>query len=369
MAGRGYRIDGELVVLVIGASSGIGRAAAIGFAERGASVVLAARSLDSLTDAEHECLQASKGSSVTMVVPTDVGDAAAVDALFEAAVARFGRVDAVVNTAATIAYGRFEDVPAEVFDKVIATNLTGTANVARASLRRFAEQGGGTLVLTGSLLGKIATPYMSNYVTSKWAVHGLTRVLQTEARELPGVSISLVWPGGVDTPVYYQAGNFTGWEGRPPPPVDSPEKVARAILRAVEHPSREIGVGPANPFIVFGFRFLPGVFDAVVAPLMRVGGLSRTPVEPHPGNVFEPRREGDAIHGKWGRHWLRGLSAAAVGTAGAAAGGLAALSRRLPDPAAGASDLGGARDDTLDETQEDSVDDSAVDPAAADREV
>lgn len=327
---QGPRIDGDLVVLVIGASSGIGRASALAFAERGAKLVLAARSLDSLTDTEHECLLESDGASQTLVVPTDVGDAGAVDALFEAAVARFGRVDAVVNAAATVAYGRFEDVPAEVFDQVMSTNVIGTANVARAALRQFAAQGGGSLVLVGSLLGKIATPFMSSYVTSKWAIHGLTRVLQTEARETPGVHVSLVSPGGVDTPVYHQAANYVGREGRPPPPVDPPEKVARAILRAVENPSRETSVGIANPFIVFGFRTLPALYDALVVPLMKIGGLSRTPVEPHEGNVFAPRGESDALHGKWGRHWLRGVSAAAVSTAGAAAGALAARSRRIP---------------------------------------
>lgn len=180
-------------------------------------------------------------------------------------------------------------------------------------------------MLVGSLLGKVATPYMSSYVTSKWALHGLARVLQTEAREMSGVFVSLVSPGGVDTPAYYQAANYVGREGRPPPPVDSPEKVARAVVRAVEHPSRETSVGVANPLVLFGFRVLPGVYDALVVPLMKVGGLSRTAVEPHEGNVFEPCGERDAPHGKWSRHWLRGAPATAL--AAGAVGSLAARAR------------------------------------------
>lgn len=304
------------VVVVLGASSGIGRAVARACARHGDHVVLAARAEQSLLAAEAECRADGGG---TLVVPTDVTDPEAVRALLAAAVERFGRVDAVVVSVAVVAYGRFEDVPAAAFDQVIATTLTGTANVARAALQLFAEQGGGRLVLTGSLLGKIATPYMSSYVTAKWAVHGLARVLQVEARETPGVEVSLVSPGGVDTPVYSQAASYSGHGGRPPPPVDPPEKVARAVLRVLDRPRREVSVGIANPVVLLGFRALPAVYDALVAPLMRVGGLDRREIAPHDGNVFAPQPAGDATHGRWGRHWLRPAGAATVGALGAAA--------------------------------------------------
>jgi NAD(P)-dependent dehydrogenase (short-subunit alcohol dehydrogenase family) len=303
------------VVLVTGASSGIGRVTARALARRGDHVVLAARAAESLLAAERECA-AEDGS--TLVVPTDITDAAAVDALFDAAVARFGRVDAVVHSVAVVAYGRFEDVPGPVFDQVVGSLVTGTANVARVALGRFRAQGDGRLVVVGSLLGKVATPLMSSYVAGKWAVHGLVRTLQVEARETPGVEVSLVTPGSVDTPVYRQAASYLGRTGRPPPPVDPPEKVARAVLSALDRPRREISVGVANPFIVLGFRAAPAVFDALVLPLMRVGGLSRQPSPATDGNVLAPRPDGDAAHGRWGRHWLRGATAAAIG-AGAGA--------------------------------------------------
>ena len=173
-------------------------------------------------------------------------------------------------------------------------------------------------MLVGSLLGKIATPYMSSYVAGKWGVHGLVRTLQIEARRSPGVHVSLVSPGGVNTPVYAQSGSFTGRVGRPPPPVDPPEKVARAVVRAIQRPRREASVGLANPLIVFGFRTLPGVFDVLVTPLMDWGGQSRQRIGPNPGNVLEPQPAGEAVHGQWGRRWLRLVPAALAAGSGAA---------------------------------------------------
>jgi NAD(P)-dependent dehydrogenase (short-subunit alcohol dehydrogenase family) len=315
------------VVIVLGASSGIGRATAHALAARGDSLVLAARSPEGLAAVERECLAEATqaghapraGEARVLTVPTDVSHRDAVERLFTAAYALYGRVDAVVHSPAVVAYGRFEEVPADVYDHVIAVNLLGTANVARESLQRFRSAGGGHLVVVGSLLGKIATPWMSSYVTSKWGVHGLVRTLQAEVRHVPGVEVSLVSPGGVDTPIYAQAASYARREGRPPAPVDSPEKLAKAIVRVVDRPRRERSVGLANPLYTAAFRLAPGVFDTIVAPLMSSVGLSRTPSpEPHTGNVFAPSPLGESVHGKWGRHWLRGV--VVVGTvAGAVA--------------------------------------------------
>lgn len=284
-------------VLVTGASSGVGRATALQLAEEGVNVVLLARSPQVLQTVREECEQ--RGGRAVIAV-ADVRDAAALDAAFAMARQAFGRVDGVVHSAAVLAYGRFEDVPAEVFDVAVETTLTGTANVARCSLREFRAGDGGSLVVVGSLLGKISTPFMSSYVAPKWGVHGLVRTLQIEARSTPGIDISLVSPGGVNTPVYYQAGTYLGRNGRPPPPVDPPEKVARAVVRALRRPRREISVGLANRLTVAGFRLTPPAFDLLVTPLMRAGGLSRGPVENSPGNVLAPLPAGEAVHGRWG---------------------------------------------------------------------
>lgn len=285
-------------VLVTGASSGIGRATALQLAASGVDVALLSRSEEVLEEVRAQCEELGARAVVTVA---DVTDRDALEAAFERARTELGSLDGVVHSAAALTYGRFEDVPPEVFDGALASTLGGTANVARLALEAFRAQGRGSLVVVGSLLGKISTPYMSSYVTAKWGVHGLVRTLQIEARATPGIDVSLVWPGGVDTPVYLQAGTYLQRHGRPPPPVDPPEKVAAAAVRALWSPKREVMVGPLNGVVVAGFRLLPAVFDVLVTPLMRLSGLGREEVANSPGNVLSPTPEGEAVHGRWSR--------------------------------------------------------------------
>lgn len=189
-----------------------------------------------------------------------------------------------------------------VFERILTTNVTGTANVARAALHTVDESHDAALVVVGSVLSKIAAPYLSPDGTSKWAIQGLVRTLRVEARVRPRVGISLVSPGGVDTPIYDQAGSCTGHPGHPPP-VDPPEKVAGAIVAALERPGRDINVGFANPVMVAGFRLLPGVFDVLVGPLMRLAGQGKASIDAHTGNVVESTPEKEAVHGRWPHIW------------------------------------------------------------------
>ncbi|WFE64936.1 SDR family NAD(P)-dependent oxidoreductase [Micromonospora sp. WMMD714] len=285
------------VVVVTGATSGIGRAAAREFAGRGDRLVLAARSPESLAEVRGECHHA--GADQVHTAPTDVTDPAALDALVDTAVRECGRIDVWVHTAAVMAYGRFEEVPADVFDRVVRTDLLGAAGVLRVALRRFRAAGGGTLILTGSVLGHVTAPYMSGYVTSKWGLQGLVRTVQQEARDLPGVHVCLVTPGSVDTPVYQRAANYLGRAGRPPLPVTTPQRVARAIVHCADRPRREVSVGRVNLLMRGGFTVLPGVYDALVGPLMRRGGLTGRAVAPHEGVVFAPDPAGAAVRGGW----------------------------------------------------------------------
>ncbi|WP_405093461.1 SDR family NAD(P)-dependent oxidoreductase [Micromonospora sp. NBC_01392] len=310
-------------VVVTGATSGIGRAAAREFAGRGDRLVLAARAPETLEQVRRECADA--GAADVRVVPTDVTEPGALDALTATAVAGFGRIDVWVHTAAVMAYGRFEEIPAEVFEQVVRTDLLGSAGVARVALRHFKEAGAGTLILTGSVLGHITAPYMSGYVTSKWGLHGLARALQQESRDLPGVNVCLVTPGSVDTPVYQQAANYVGRIGRPPLPITTPERVARAIAHCADKPRREISVGRVNLVMRVGFTALPAVYDVLVGPLMRLGGLTGRPVPPTEGVVFTPNPAGEAVRGGW----LPDLSRVVRTVGGATAMVGSAVRRRL----------------------------------------
>ncbi|MGZ6825621.1 MAG: SDR family NAD(P)-dependent oxidoreductase [Mycobacteriales bacterium] len=287
------------VVLVVGASSGIGRAAAQQLAERGDVLVLAARAPGPLEQAAAECRAA--GAASVLAVPTDVGDAAAVDALVAAVVAEHGRLDAVVHSAGVVAYGRFEQVPGEVFDAVMRTNVSGAANVVRAALPLLRDRGQGTVVLVGSVLGDVAVPAMTPYVVSKYALRGLARQLAIENRDRPGVRVCIVSPGGVDTPIYQQAANYLGHPGRPPAPVDSAARVASKVVGALDRPRDRISVGRANPLMRLGFSLTPWLYDAMVGPLFRVLALRREEVGLTDGNVFAPQGDLEAVDGGHGQ--------------------------------------------------------------------
>jgi NAD(P)-dependent dehydrogenase (short-subunit alcohol dehydrogenase family) len=284
-------------VLITGASSGIGRATTMELAGRGARLVLVARGRESLEEAAAEALAA--GARAALVRPADVTDEDAIRAAVDDAVAEFGGLDVVVHAAQVMAYGRIEDVPREVYERVVDVALNGTANVARVVLPLFRTQGAGHLVVVNSLLGNIAAPMMGSYVAAKWGQFGLIRVLQQETRDEPGISISAVQPGGVDTPIYVQGATWVGSTGRPPPPVYSPQRVARAVLSTLDKPRRVVQAGLFNPLITAGFRLAPGLFDVLIGPLLQRMAIADDEQPPTEGNVFESKPEGNATEGHW----------------------------------------------------------------------
>ena len=285
-------------VLITGASSGIGRATARLFAQRGASLVLLARGREALEETAAEVR--TEGAADVVVCPADVLDEDALRTAVDGAVTRYGSLDVVVHSAQVVAYGKIEEVPKEVFERVVDTALHGTANLARVVLPVFRRQGEGHLVIVSSLLASVATPLMGSYITAKWGQLGLIRVLQQETRDAPGVHVSAVAPGGVNTPIYSQAGSYIGLKGRPPIPIYSPERVARSVVARLDRPRRLIQSGFANPVVILGFRLFPAVYDALVGPLLRVFALADDhETAPTPGNVFESRPAGNAEKGRW----------------------------------------------------------------------
>jgi NAD(P)-dependent dehydrogenase (short-subunit alcohol dehydrogenase family) len=287
------------VVLVTGASSGIGEAVVRQAALRGDHVVLVARGREALERVAADADRLGAGS--TLVAPADVADDEAVAAAVAAAVARHGRLDVVVSCAGVVAYGQIVDVPVEVFDGVVRTNVLGPVNLARHVLPVLREQRAGSMVLVGSLIGHIAVPDMAAYVVSKWGLRGLVRQLRVDNRDRPGVIFGYVAPGGVDTPIYRQAATYGDAVGRPPFPVASPERVASRVLAVADHAWRGGQVGVANHVIRFGFRAVPWAYDRLVGPLFAVAAQDQVaPVLHGPGNVLGSRQEDNALRGRQG---------------------------------------------------------------------
>jgi NAD(P)-dependent dehydrogenase (short-subunit alcohol dehydrogenase family)/cytochrome P450 len=287
------------VVLVVGASSGIGLAAALQFAARGDRLILVSRSPEALELAAAACRDA--GASEVDPVAADVTDRDGIEAAVRGAVAAHGRIDVVVLTAAVMAYGTVDTVAAEIFEKVVATAVFGTANAVRAVLPQFRRAGGGTLIVVNSLLGSVTVPRMGAYAVAKWGQRALVRTLAQEVRGERGIKVCMVSPGSINTPIYYQAANSVGRQVRPPLPVLSPERAGAVIAKLADRPRSHVSVpvGPGNPAIISGFRLLPYVYDRIVAPLFQFLAVTRRSADRTSGNVLAPRPEGERLHGHW----------------------------------------------------------------------
>src|SRR5437773_4760580 len=230
----------NLSVVITGASSGIGRATAYAFAEKGALLTLAGRNECRLSEVARDCQRL--GAKV-LTVPTDVTSEVAVQQLVQAAVENFRHLDVWVNNAAVTLFGRLEETPMEDFRRVIETNLLGYVHGARATLPYFRKQGGGVLINVASIAAKVGQPYTSAYVTSKHAVRALGMCLRQENANDKDIHICTVMPASIDTPIFQHAANYTGRAIRPIPPVYKAELVARTIVRLTVHPRREVVVG------------------------------------------------------------------------------------------------------------------------------
>jgi NAD(P)-dependent dehydrogenase (short-subunit alcohol dehydrogenase family) len=264
----------EQIVVITGASTGIGRATALAFAARGAQLVCAARSVQAL-DTLVEQIRQRGGTAVA--VPTDVVDAVAVRSLAEFAERRFGRIDTWVNGAAVGIWGRVEDITDGEFDRVMRVNFLGHVHGVHAALPALRRAGGGQIIGISSVEGVRAVPLHGPYTASKFALRGFYDCLRMElAQEGVPIGVTTILPASIDTPFFEHARSKLGAMVKPPPPVYAPEVVAASIVYAAAHPRREIAVGGAAVAFLLGQRLSPALTDAVLS-IRRLGiGMQRT---------------------------------------------------------------------------------------------
>lgn len=292
------------VVVIAGASSGIGRATALMLAKKGAKLVLAARREEPLESLAEEC-----GAHACRVVPTDVTDAAAVQALADEALRSFGHFDAWLNVAGVYCVGQLEETPDDAFRRLMDINFFGTVNGARAAIAHFRRQGHGTLINVGSVFSRVTTPYVSAYVASKFAVRGFTSSLR---EELVGTDIHActVLPAAIDTPLWQHSANYSGWQLKPPEPLYTPERVARTMVHLLERPRGEAIVGPAGGVYSAFYTLAPRLFERFMKPFAEVSEFKDEVAAHSPGNLFRPMAEGTAVRGGFHsgfKQWARRL--------------------------------------------------------------
>lgn len=277
----------EQVIVITGASSGIGLVTARKAAAAGAKVLLVARSEAALADAAAG-IRAAGGEADHFVA--DVGDAAQVQATAAKAVARFGRIDSWVNDAGSAIYGKVLDTPLAEQAQLFRTNYFGVVHGCEAAVPHL--RGGGALVTVGSLASDMPAPPMGVYSATKHAVKAYVAVLRMElAADGVPISVTLVKPAGIDTPIGQHASNHgepgggAAGEAQIPPPAYDPDLVADAILDACVHPRREVTVGGVGRAQVLFSQHFPALYEWL-APLGAKGAYSPSKAQPGPSNLF-----------------------------------------------------------------------------------
>ncbi|MBX9679895.1 MAG: SDR family NAD(P)-dependent oxidoreductase [Gemmataceae bacterium] len=233
----------QQVMVITGASSGIGLATARMAAKQGARLVLASRNANALADIVRQI--ESEGGNATYV-EADVGNRNDIEQIAHIANQHFGGFDTWVNNAGSSIWGRVEDSSDEDNRQLFETNFWGVVYGSATAARHLRKRGGGAIINLGSVASDMAFPYMGFYSATKHAVKAFTDALRIDLEmEKAAISVTLIKPTGIDTPFAQHAKNYTGKEARLPDPVYHPDEVANAICHAAVHPQRDIYIGGA----------------------------------------------------------------------------------------------------------------------------
>jgi NADP-dependent 3-hydroxy acid dehydrogenase YdfG len=329
---RGKR---ERVVVVTGASAGVGRAIARAFGQQGAKVGLVARTREALEDAAREI---ERAGGEALVLPLDVADAAAVEKAADEVVARWGRIDVWVNDAMVSVFAPVKEMKADEYRRVTEVDYLGYVHGTMAALKHMLPRDAGHVIQIGSALVYRSIPLQSAYCASKAAIRGFTDSLRCELHhDRSRVKLSMVQLPAVNTPQFDVVRSRLPNHPQPVPPIFQPEVIARAVLWVADHPTRELWVGWSAVKAIVGQKLVPGLIDRYLG---RVGYAAQQTDERVP-----PDRPDDvdrALPGDRGAHgdfdarakgwsaelWLRmnrGRIAAAAGAVAAMVAGWRAL--------------------------------------------
>jgi short-subunit dehydrogenase len=289
----------NIVVVITGASSGAGRAIAVELSRTGATLVLAARRIEALKIVAEECR--ANGSQVE-IVETDTRKVQDVQQLYRRALDFARTIDVWINNAGVLAAGALEDVPAEVNENVIRTNLLGYINGAQQVLPYFKGQGRGIIINNISIGAWFPTPYATAYTASKFGLRGFSESLKAELNNFPDIHVIDLYPAFLDTPGIQHAANYTGKVLKPAPPVYDPAKVARAVVKLINDPEPRKSITATTFFLRTAYAMFPRLTRNITATVIRKYLEKAENIENTPGNVLSPLEFGTSIHGGWQRN-------------------------------------------------------------------
>jgi short-subunit dehydrogenase len=293
----------QQVIVITGASSGIGLATALAAAKKGAKLVLAARNKEALIDIEQQ-IKLKGGQAIHVVA--DVGRQEDVQRIAATAMEHFGGFDTWVNDAGVSIYGKLEDVTDEDNRRLFDTNYWGVVYGSLIAASHLKSRGG-AIINIGSELSDVAIPLQGMYSASKHAVKGFTESLRMElGEEKAPVSVTLIKPAGINTPYPEHAKNYTNKELTLPPPVYAPEEVANAILHAATHPVRDIFVGGGSKLMSSMNKYAPGLVDWVNEKIMTKQQMKDAPARNPEGGLHQPG-DGGRVHGNYEGHVMKSL--------------------------------------------------------------
>lgn len=276
----------QQVVVVFGASSGIGRATALQFAREGAKLVVSARNQDALESLAEE-IRAFGGEAY--VCPADAAIFGEVQSVADFAVRQFGRIDTWAHIAGVGIYGKFWELSPAEFDQAVQIDLMGPVYGAMASLPHLKAQKGAAFIAVSSVESQIGLPYQSAYAAAKHGMKGFLDVLRLELEyeDIP-VSVTNIMPASVNTPFFSNATTKLGVQPRAVPPVYEPEQVANAIVKAAHEPQRDVIVGGAGYMFVWMKRLMPSLADRMLLHTAFKQQLThKAKAENSPSNLFQ----------------------------------------------------------------------------------